>query len=238
MSRKFLCSCGKIRTQDHCHHCGESKTHYSKLKDDSTGNADEDSSNVVVTGPPGSGKTTHAFKIVGDGLVFDMDLILEAMNPIYKDYSSRPKEVVDVAKLIRSCLIEKAATSSKRFVFIVTHPIAARKVADSCRARMIEMVKGSATQVDKVKRVSDWRDEDKRASASERGYDYRWSQFSKFYRGRHPLCVDCLKGGRVKPSAEVHHIKKLSEFPDLKYEDSNLMALCGQCHKARTAKGE
>lgn len=68
---------------------------------------------------------------------------------------------------------------------------------------------------------------------------------------RNPLCVDCLnpdplaskqafnpQQSRVTPATDVHHIEKLSDAPERKYDEANLMALCGECHDSRTAKGE
>ncbi len=82
---------------------------------------------------------------------------------------------------------------------------------------------------------------DRRASASRRGYDRRWSAFRLRYLADNPLCMDCLAGiGATPPAAaaEVHHIRKLADYPNLKYTNTNLMALCHQCHSRRTARGE
>lgn len=77
-----------------------------------------------------------------------------------------------------------------------------------------------------------------RGSARERGYDSQWDAFSKRYRQENPLCMDCLEEGRATPSEHVHHIRKLREHPELKYDESNLRGLCETCHNKRTAKGE
>ena len=37
---------------------------------------------------------------------------------------------------------------------------------------------------------------------------------------------------------DVHHIKKLAEYPELKYDSNNLMSLCKSCHSIRTKNGE
>lgn len=69
-------------------------------------------------------------------------------------------------------------------------------------------------------------------------WNYRWRQFSKRYLQENPLCVDHLKDGIVYPATEVHHVKKAREYPELRYEETNLMALCHNCHARRTAAGE
>lgn len=64
-------------------------------------------------------------------------------------------------------------------------------------------------------------------------YGWRWDCLSRRYRIDNPLCEDCEKNGRVEPSREVHHIVPLSVDPSLKYELSNLVALCKGCHAIR-----
>ncbi|MGI9459767.1 MAG: HNH endonuclease, partial [Pirellulales bacterium] len=41
------------------------------------------------------------------------------------------------------------------------------------------------------------------------------------------------KNGRIEPSVEVHHIVPLSVDPTLKYELTNIVALCKGCHSLR-----
>jgi 5-methylcytosine-specific restriction endonuclease McrA len=50
--------------------------------------------------------------------------------------------------------------------------------------------------------------------------------------------MDCLAKGIVTLAVHVHHIKKLAMYPELKYEESNLMSLDETCHSIRTARGE
>lgn len=80
---------------------------------------------------------------------------------------------------------------------------------------------------------------DRRGSARTRGYDTRWERFRLLYLHQHPLCVDCQQAGRPPtPATEVHHIHRLRDYPGMKYDEDNLMALCHKCHSRRTAKGE
>ena len=39
-------------------------------------------------------------------------------------------------------------------------------------------------------------------------------------------CVWCRRYGRNRPAVVVHHIKHVDEYPELAYEDSNLVSLC------------
>jgi 5-methylcytosine-specific restriction protein A len=72
-----------------------------------------------------------------------------------------------------------------------------------------------------------------RHKAAAKGYDSRWTRLSRDIRKERPLCEDCEKHGRVRPSEEVHHIKGSQVAPHLMYERSNLVALCFECHKRR-----
>ena len=50
------------------------------------------------------------------------------------------------------------------------------------------------------------------------------------------LCEVCRREGRYRyDNLEIHHIEKLTERPDLLLEDSNLVCLCQECHKAADA---
>lgn len=78
----------------------------------------------------------------------------------------------------------------------------------------------------------------RRGSAHSRGYDRRWMAFRLRYLAANPLCIDCLDKDVVTLAREIHHVAKLADAPALKYEDSNLKALCKACHAARTLLGE
>lgn len=45
-----------------------------------------------------------------------------------------------------------------------------------------------------------------RESASERGYDAWWTDYSRLYRQMNPLCVACEAAGFVTPACMVDHI--------------------------------
>src|ERR1019366_9090359 len=72
-----------------------------------------------------------------------------------------------------------------------------------------------------------------RGSSAARGYDCRWRKFRLWFLVDHPLCQDC---GEDHPSAatEVHHVKKVREYPELQFFEDNCMALCHDCHSRRT----
>lgn len=68
--------------------------------------------------------------------------------------------------------------------------------------------------------------------------DKEWIAFRLWYLSEYPLCSDCLDRHETTIANEIHHIQKLSQHPELKYELSNLKALCKQCHSVRTRRGE
>ena len=51
-------------------------------------------------------------------------------------------------------------------------------------------------------------------------------------------CQHCKRYGRVVEAAEVHHIKHADEYPELVWENNNLISLCHACHnKQHPEKG-
>jgi 5-methylcytosine-specific restriction protein A len=71
-------------------------------------------------------------------------------------------------------------------------------------------------------------------SRHEAGYDYDWVKFRRSYLMRHPLCVRCQARGRVTAAAEIHHRRVLRDYPELRFEEENLEALCKSCHSRET----
>jgi 5-methylcytosine-specific restriction enzyme A len=82
------------------------------------------------------------------------------------------------------------------------------------------------------------RNDRERGTAAQRGYDWQWSQFTKRYKAANPLCRDCQVKGTTRPAEHVHHVRKLRDYPEHKYDETWLMPLCEGCHATRTARGE
>lgn len=52
------------------------------------------------------------------------------------------------------------------------------------------------------------------------------------------LCVHCKRYGRLTKRTEVHHILHVDEFPELRFDNDNLVSLCKRCHnKEHPEKG-
>ena len=73
--------------------------------------------------------------------------------------------------------------------------------------------------------------DERRGSASERGYDSLWQRARLMYLRQHPLCQRCYESGQVMPAVLVHHIQSLSRGGK-RLDFSNLMSLCIPCHDA------
>ena len=69
-------------------------------------------------------------------------------------------------------------------------------------------------------------------------YDYQWQKLRNAYITYNPLCEDCLgkKKKKVKEATEVHHLQSIDEAPHLRLDASNLISLCGACHRKRHGK--
>ncbi len=76
-----------------------------------------------------------------------------------------------------------------------------------------------------------------RGSRQERGYDADWERFRRWFLSIYPLCLDCRVSGKVKAATDVHHIHKLADG-GARLDADNCMALCHECHSARTMRGE
>ena len=64
----------------------------------------------------------------------------------------------------------------------------------------------------------------------------RWGEARKRYLQRNPLCVECLKIGRVVSATVVDHITDHKGDYNLFWDESNFQSLCVKCHNSKTAK--
>lgn len=75
----------------------------------------------------------------------------------------------------------------------------------------------------------------RRKTAAQRGYSYRWQEYSKRYRRANPLCVMCLANGVSTPADCVDHIQAVESSDDaLFWIRSNHQSLCNPCHSLKT----
>ncbi|NUR54134.1 MAG: HNH endonuclease [Acidobacteria bacterium] len=77
-----------------------------------------------------------------------------------------------------------------------------------------------------------------RGSRHARGYDAAWVRLRAAFLAnpdnRH--CVWCAAEGRTTPTTEVDHVDPFTSYDDPRRLDrNNLQALCGLCHRRKTA---
>lgn len=89
-------------------------------------------------------------------------------------------------------------------------------------------------KADKDKRIKLY--DKQRGSASERGYDSRWRKYRLTFLRNNPLCVECMKNGKLTPSSRVDHIIPHKGDMKLFWDPKNHQALCEGCHNRKTAK--
>lgn len=80
------------------------------------------------------------------------------------------------------------------------------------------------------------KNEQQRETAAERGYDSRWNKARRIFLQHNPVCVICMKEGRLTPSKVVDHIIPHKGNKVLFWDKSNWQALCKRCHDKKTAK--
>ena len=61
-----------------------------------------------------------------------------------------------------------------------------------------------------------------------------WRRFRDWYIGKHPICEQCEREGRLTPAVMVDHIVELKDGGAPLAED-NAMSLCWKCHGIKTA---
>jgi len=69
---------------------------------------------------------------------------------------------------------------------------------------------------------------------------YRYEKWKGAVTSSNPYrCALCGRGSLFEdgPKLVVHHIKSFAQYPELKYEPSNGMVLCVDCHR-KVHKGE
>lgn len=79
--------------------------------------------------------------------------------------------------------------------------------------------------------------ERERSTSTARGYNYRWQKVRRMYLRENPLCVECLKKGRVESATVVDHIEPHKGDYKKFWNEDNMQSLCERCHNRKTGKG-
>lgn len=76
-----------------------------------------------------------------------------------------------------------------------------------------------------------------RETAAERGYDSKWREARIRFLRKHPLCVGCMKAGKLTPATVVDHIIPHRGDQVLFWNKENWQPLCKDCHDKKTGSG-
>lgn len=89
---------------------------------------------------------------------------------------------------------------------------------------------------EKNERKRTWkRIDEKRPSASSRGYGHKWHKARTGFLAEHPLCVVCEKAGMTVAAGVVDHIVPHKNDMRLFWDMTNWQALCAICHNRKSA---
>lgn len=79
--------------------------------------------------------------------------------------------------------------------------------------------------------------ESRRATASERGYDWTWHKARTAFLQEHTICYICMqRDGAVTAASVVDHIVPHKGNRQLFWDTENWQSLCATCHNRKTAK--
>lgn len=74
----------------------------------------------------------------------------------------------------------------------------------------------------------------KKKKRMKEAFDYtspRWRRKrERIFRRDGYMCQRCRRYGRQRQAVVVHHIKHADEYPELVWDDDNLVSLCAACH--------
>jgi phage terminase large subunit-like protein/5-methylcytosine-specific restriction endonuclease McrA len=69
-----------------------------------------------------------------------------------------------------------------------------------------------------------------RGTSASRGYDRKWTKVRNAYIADHPLCEVCSRPDFPVLAELVHHIVPVDQAPDRLLDETNLQAVCRDCH--------
>ena len=108
-----------------------------------------------------------------------------------------------------------------------------KKPTRQCPTCKTKITGKTCPKCDKRKKREAKEYDDKRGTATERGYNHAWSKIRDMKLNEDPLCERCMKVGIDEPATRVHHKDRDSS----NNREENLESLCKPCHEAEH-KGE
>lgn len=199
----------------------------------------------VVYGSPLSGKTTYVEKHIGDNdIVFDYDILMAAitMKDIHKHNTNLIGYVMDIRDLILNRLkSEKNIDNAWIITTRVTNEL--KKSLIGLNPIYVEMKINIGAAKERLNSSPGNRDIEEWTKAINR-YFNSTSDYSAFYNSRewkekrivilkrdNYQCRECKRYGKVTEADTIHHVLLLTERPDLKLDNRNLISLCEECHE-------
>lgn len=198
----------------------------------------------VVHGSPLSGKSSYVAAHIKDGdLVYDYDAIMSAIsglpmhgrNPDLHSYVTAIRDLI-IAKL-------KSETRVKTAWIIITKPTDDfRRSLTGLNPEFIEMRVDIDTARARLAADPGGRDQAEWSAAIDRYFtavrDYSDFYARKEWRRKRAVilkrddyqCRECKRYGKPTPADEVHHVLPISERPDLRLVNNNLLSLCREHH--------
>lgn len=73
----------------------------------------------------------------------------------------------------------------------------------------------------------------KRGSASKRGYDWDWIKFSRDFLKRHPTCAICGAPSKVTDHKDITADMMMDAWGKFDYDESHYQALCVRCNNRK-----
>ena len=99
------------------------------------------------------------------------------------------------------------------------------------KAGCYQLTRNDGGYCDKHLKYTEKEYDKRRGTATQRGYDYRWSKVRDRKLRADPFCEcpRCVNTHRV--ATMVHHIKPVETHPELRLVWGNLMSLTRECHE-------
>ncbi len=80
------------------------------------------------------------------------------------------------------------------------------------------------------------RQDQDRATPSQRGYDHHWKKYRDMYIKNNPFCADCAAERKTEFAKVVDHIVPAQGDPGLFWDPANHQGLCKRHHDVKTAQ--
>lgn len=80
--------------------------------------------------------------------------------------------------------------------------------------------------------------DEKRGTASQRGYTYKWRQFARKFLESHPACAMCGAPATVCDHKTDTADMMMDAYGEFDYDDRNYQALCARCNALKGATSD